>query len=328
VLQLLVDTSVWLDLARKRDAQALIVPLRSLKHSGQLTLLVPQLVIDEFDRNRPQAEARVAQSVADRFRELRRDLHEYADPERLNEWLDEMAHHVPLVSSMTLQNFREVSELLSNGQRLEPSAAEYERVVRRALDQQAPIHLRKNSVADVLLIELYRAHLARSDPDQRLGFVTSNHEDFSASRGDRRAPHTDLAELFDSHRSRYVYGVEGLRAVLVEDFGDEFEELVQEVRLIHEEPRTFLEILDAEQEFFDKVWHVRHLIRLEQEATGQQQPPPKDIDARATTAARAIEDRYGKENVGPWDDWHWGFANGKLSALRWVLGSEWDFLDT
>lgn len=97
---------------------------------------------------------------------------------------------------------------------------------------------------------------------------------------------------------------------------------------MHEEPRTFGEILDAEQEYFDKVWYVRHLIHLEKQAAGQADPPPPNIDARTYAAARAIEERYGKDNVGPWDDWGWGFVNGKLSALRWVLGSDWDFLDT
>jgi hypothetical protein len=28
------------------------------------------------------------------------------------------------------------------------------------------------------------------------------------------------------------------------------------------------------------------------------------------------------------DDWEWGYMNGKFAALRWVLGDEWDFLDT
>ena len=27
-------------------------------------------------------------------------------------------------------------------------------------------------------------------------------------------------------------------------------------------------------------------------------------------------------------NFEWGMWNGKLSTLRWVLGSEWDFLDT
>jgi hypothetical protein len=40
---------------------------------------------------------------------------------------------------------------------------------------------------------------------------------------------------------------------------------------------------------------------------------------------RVIEKRYGAENVRPWDDWTWGYVHGKLAALRWVLGSEWDF---
>ncbi|MFS8976856.1 hypothetical protein PO002_20495 [Cupriavidus necator] len=53
-----------------------------------------------------------------------------------------------------------------------------------------------------------------------------------------------------------------------------------------------------------------------------------DIWVAAQQAATKAEQKLGEDNCGPWDDFEWGMINGKLSALRWVLGDHWDQLDT
>lgn len=65
VLRLLIDTSVWLDMATRREGQKWIVPLRVLKFQGKLELLVPALVIEEFDRNRPLPAAAASVNLTD-----------------------------------------------------------------------------------------------------------------------------------------------------------------------------------------------------------------------------------------------------------------------
>jgi hypothetical protein len=295
----------------------------------KLELLVPAVVLDEFERNRDRIEMAMTASVAERFRLLKKDLDEYGGEDRhdaLN-LLENLAHQVPLIGAMTTRNLDDITELLHKGCRLDPTGADYARVVQRGLAKMAPFHRSKNSVADALLIELYRSAINGADLElDQYCFITSNYEDFSLPSGDRRQPHPDLAGLFADDGSDYFYGVEGLEAALDGYLGEEFKELVEESDF-QEEPRTLDEIVEAEQEFFDRIWYERHLMFRHKYESDKRQRADEGTYQVALEAAERVRNR--RPDLRPVaDDFEWGMWNGKLSALRWVLGSEWDFLDT
>jgi hypothetical protein len=334
VLHLLIDTSTWLDLARRRDGQKWISTMRTLVLQGELDLLVPDLVVEEFERNRAKVESGMTTSVAQRFRSLRQDIDEYGgtEYEKALEFMGELSHEVPLIGAMTTRNFTDVLELMKDGRKLQPSEIEYARIVQRGLEKRAPFHSGSNSVADALIIELYATSLGAVDPREKPhAFVTTNSKDFSLVAGDKREPHLDLADLFANEGSSYGLGVEGLEGILRDHFGQELDELLGDSDF-QEEPRRLAEIASAELELFERVWYHRSVQRdLQREARHE------DVDAEMERQLQVMIKRvrarvaatYTEEGqLGPYTDFELGMLNGKLSALRWVLGSEWDFLDT
>ncbi|MDP3634005.1 hypothetical protein [Phenylobacterium sp.] len=156
-----------------------------------------------------------------------------------------------------------------------------------------------------------------------------------------RASRTSISGLFDGAASRYLTNLAGL-------IGEFAEDLIEEIRFEREfsqDSRKLSELRDAEDRLFRQVWYNRHwnlrteiergkhkLVTYEEwEKAGPKRRQKMTVDTvweRALAAAKRTEEELGPDEMGPWTNFEWGMINGKLSAIRWVMGDEWDMLDT
>jgi hypothetical protein len=69
------------------------------------------------------------------------------------------------------------------------------------------------------------------------------------------------------------------------------------------------------------------MIFMEKVRRGKERIDP-DVLKLAKAAAKRKRKEYGRGITHVMSDFNWGYMQGKFSAVRWVLGEEWDFLDT
>jgi hypothetical protein len=309
--------------------------LEELVSVDSVRLVFPNLVVSEFTRNKDDVAEKTRRRLSQEFKRVRNVVEEFGGENARHaiETLKEVGSRLPLLSEANYATISRVEELIANSLKLQTTDAAKLAAVARGLDKRAPFHNSKNSTADAIIIELFSEFVAewQSDSDSFL-FVTHNYKDFSSK--DHREPHQDFSEVFFEDNVYYFSTVSSAINFLDESILDD----VQFEQDVMDETRSLQEILSAMDELLDKIWYNRHCNRACKIERGDIEIIPdgenrygndvihESIWEGALESAAKVAAKY--EDVGPWDDFEWGMLNGKLSALRWVLGDEWDMLDT
>ena len=345
-----IDTSVWLDLAQNPKLTPLLLVVENMVRKKMLTLIVPRVVVDEFRRNRERVSKTSARSLTGHFQQVKDAVKKApTDAKRktkLLKELDDLNHKLPLIGGAVDGVLERVDKLLAEATVTETTEGVKLCAAERALGRVAPCHVEnKNSIADAIVLEVYLEAVKKGRAGDRFAFVTHNTTDFGLHGTNHKLPHPDLATHFSKIKSMYFVNLaDALRKVDLSMVS----ELVWEQSYI-EEPRGLSEILAAHEILWRQIWYGRHkhwaweiergrhkiVTNAEYDAgikangyKFHNKHTSESVWKMAQRAAKRTEKELGKDKIGPWDNFEWGMLNGKLSALRWVLGDEWDMLDT
>lgn len=341
--KLLIDTCVWLDLAKTTKGEEVLMLLEEFINSEKLSLVVPSIVVEEFHRNKERIIQDACKSVSSHFKKVKELIEEHSDPEYedkkniLNQ-LNDIDKRIPTLGENAVKTVKHIEALFATAEILPITNEIKLKALDRGINKKAPFHLSKNSTGDAIIIETYDDYkIKNQSQDFNLVFITHNINDFSVRSGNQKYPHEDISYIFNSKKSQYFINLpEALNSI--------DPTLITQLEYIKDWDfnfRNFSEITKAEEELVSKVWYSRHkyrehliqtgkikLVKDNEYEFGKSQGVIIDhIWEGALSSAKKVEELYGIENL-EFDAFEWGMINGKLSALRWVIGDEWDNLDT
>ncbi|MDP3634004.1 PIN domain-containing protein [Phenylobacterium sp.] len=198
-LHLLVDTCVWLDIAKDYRQLPVLEATAALCEAGDLELILPQIVLEEFERNKDRVAAESKRSLSAHFRLVRDAVVRFAPDDRRDatlSHLNEVDHLIAVAGEPINDAIEIIEKLFATATKIELTDAMKARAADRAIAKIAPFHRQRNGIDDALLIETYiDALAARQEAGDIYGFVTHNIHDFSQKGGDTREPHLDLGSV-------------------------------------------------------------------------------------------------------------------------------------
>jgi hypothetical protein len=90
MFKLLIDTCVWLDLAKDYQQQAILAALEELVRQADITLILPRIIVDEFARNKARIIEDSSRSLSGTLKRAKEAVEKFGDPRQKRSVLHEL----------------------------------------------------------------------------------------------------------------------------------------------------------------------------------------------------------------------------------------------
>lgn len=338
MIKVLVDTCVWIDLLDDYRMRPRLKAFIHLVRQGEMDLILPQLVVDEFQRNKYNTLKAISGGFANQINttgKLARKFMRTPPSMDVARHLEDLSEQMKREGEAAAREIGEVEQFFKSVPLLQTTDDARIRASRRAERKLAPFHNTRNSMADALILEVFREAMeADPDPDNLFVFVTSNHTDFSQPEGDRRTHHTDLTEFFPAPRARYATDLSSILAPFGQDLVDRY------TPAEFDEPRRKTEVMDMIDRLEDihRYHEIRarealveagRLVVVEDDPRGRRNRLPvgqirRSAVERHRRQLATLEAKLDDDDKRELDEYERGELAGRMAALEWLLGEEWD----
>ncbi|WPU91716.1 PIN domain-containing protein [Mucilaginibacter sabulilitoris] len=161
MVKLLIDTCVWLDIAKTSKGESTLNLLANFIEQGEVSLILPEIFYAEFDRNKERVVADAGKSLSSQFKKVKEMVAEHGDQESKGSilaQLNDIDKKIPTMSDNAFNTIVRMEEVTKNAEIISVSDEIKLRATQRAIDKIAPFHLSKNSIGDALIIECYNEY--------------------------------------------------------------------------------------------------------------------------------------------------------------------------
>jgi hypothetical protein len=200
---LILDTCVWIDLCSKYPD--VLIKILELVKQNKIQFIVPETIIEEWNRDKHRAIVDVAKPIDDLLRIAKDFAKSLSDPKlvgqtkRIISSLRALNEEVKKAVTQRLGHVEQLFDDVSTT-RLPISESAKLQAVNLALNKKAPFQS-KNSMADALIILSATEHITKEGLTNCI-FVSRDVNDFSQKPGQTQI-HDDLKELFSQCHLMY-----------------------------------------------------------------------------------------------------------------------------
>lgn len=117
---LLIDTCVWLDLAKDPSSEPIINALTELIETGEIALHCPTLIQEEFAKNKERVAEVATQRLSQEFKRIRKVVDQFGEDDKKGEvlgTLDDIHHKLPILTESVFRNIEYIENLFDSGKK-------------------------------------------------------------------------------------------------------------------------------------------------------------------------------------------------------------------